>query len=194
MEKEEIEPIFETISPKETMSKSFPNPIVGKFDSLKEELLQKCNPKAFMIPYNHDKVEYASHLYEQILSCKKYEKEKLKAIRKEAIEKLGIRISTESLFHELCQCCSPTRFSSTESFNAQKIRIANDLYQEVRLHADDIEALEALRQKAKNNGLLFISPTKTPYPADNINVVIDGILLFIVLFTIGVIVMLILIN
>ena len=143
---------FEEIGKDETAhaeqsSAVFKQPIRGHYDSLHEELKARCAPENFMNPYEPEKVSRANKLYSEILSIGKNDNEKLKLLRLRAMEELGIKFSTEQLFEKLTAACNPKNFTG-DSYNKERLELANGLYQQILMNADDIFALEEIEDKA----------------------------------------------
>lgn len=114
---------------------------------LLNELLDKCNPQNFMNPYNYEKVKIANELYPRLQKCDGNDNDELIEIRKEAISKLGIILSTSTIFEELCKTCNPQQFMNP--YNPDKVAKANELYSRVLQNKTDIDALENIRDEAR---------------------------------------------
>ena len=142
----------------EQSSALFKQPIRGHYDSLHEELKARCAPENFMNPYEPEKVSRANKLYSEILSIDKNDDEKLKLLRLRAMEELGIKFSTEQLFEKLTASCNPKNFTG-DSYNEERLELANGLYQQILMNADDIFALEEIEEKAKE-----LLDTYNPHP------------------------------
>ena len=118
---------------------------------LYSELLEKCSPKNFMDPYDHEKVNYANEIYKQLIDCKGNSKD-LYLIKIQAEDKLGIKISTSGLYEELKEACNPIRFADPQNYDSEKVKVANDLYQRVLLYKDDYAELEQIKKTAESLG------------------------------------------
>ena len=143
---------FEEIGKDETAhaeqsSALFKQPIRGRYESLHEELKARCAPENFMNPYEPEKVSRANKLYSEILTLDKNDDEKLKLLRLRAMEELGIKFSTEQLFEKLTDSCNPKNFTG-DSYDEERLELANGLYQQILMNADDIFALEEIEGKA----------------------------------------------
>jgi hypothetical protein len=163
---------FEEIGKDETAhaeqsSAVFKQPIRGHYDSLHEELKARCAPENFMNPYEPEKVSRANKLYSEILSIGKNDNEKLKLLRLRAMEELGIKFSTEQLFEKLTAACNPKNFTG-DSYNEERLELANGLYQQILMNADDIFALEEIEDKAGDLIKDYKSETQTQ-PKDDSN-------------------------
>ena len=154
---------FEEIGKDETAhaeqsSALFKQPIRGRYESLHDELKARCAPENFMNPYEPEKVSRANKLYSEILTLDKNDDEKLKLLRLRAMEELGIKFSTEQLFEKLTASCNPKNFTG-DSYNEERLELANGLYQQILMNADDIFALEEIEVKAKE-----LLDTYNPHP------------------------------
>ena len=163
---------FEEIGKDETAhaeqsSAVFKQPIRGHYDSLHEELKARCAPENFMNPYEPEKVSRANKLYSEILSIGKNDNEKLKLLRLRAMEELGIKFSTEQLYEKLTAACNPKNFTG-DSYNEERLELANGLYQQILMNADDIFALEEIEDKAGDLIKDYKSETQTQ-PKDDSN-------------------------
>ena len=163
---------FEEIGKDETAhaeqsSAVFKQPIRGHYDSLHEELKARCAPENFMNPYEPEKVSRANKLYSEILSIDKNDDEKLKLLRLRAMEELGIKFSTEQLYEKLTAACNPKNFTG-DSYNEERLELANGLYQQILMNADDIFALEEIEDKAGDLIKDYKSETQTQ-PKDDSN-------------------------
>ena len=69
-------------------------------------------------------------------------------LRLRAIEELGIKFSTELLYEKLTAACNPKNFTG-EAYNKERLELANRLYQEVLMNADNVFALEGIEEEAK---------------------------------------------
>jgi hypothetical protein len=163
---------FEEIGKDETAhaeqsSAVFKQPIRGHYDSLHEELKARCAPENFMNPYEPEKVSRANKLYSEILSIGKNDNEKLKLLRLRAMEELDIKFSTEQLYEKLTAACNPKNFTG-DSYNEERLELANGLYQQILMNADDIFALEEIEDKAGDLIKDYKSETQTQ-PKDDSN-------------------------
>lgn len=129
------------------VKKIYPSPIPGHYGSLREELLEKCNPKNYSgaFNYNYEKVNIANELYAEILGTDNLSNDfhKLVSIRKRAESGLGIKISTEGLYNFLLEQTNPERFLNP--YNKELVSLANELHQQTLLNADNIEELEKIK-------------------------------------------------
>lgn len=142
--------IFQEMGKGSTFSKSPKNqkePITGRYESLYEELHEKCNPERFVEPYDKEKVDIANNIFSQLLRHPS-DISLQKGLRSRAIRELGVTFCTEELYNQLVVVCHPRNYTG-EHYDADSLEEANSIYNEILNHADDIEALESLQHKAK---------------------------------------------
>ena len=144
---------FEEIGKEETIHAEqpqalFKQPIRGRYQGLHAELKARCAPENFMNPYEPEKVSKANELYSEVLHTDAQADEQLKRLRLRAIEELGIQFSTEELFDRLSAACNPKNFTG-DSYNKERLELANRLYQAVLMNADNVLALEDIKGEAK---------------------------------------------
>lgn len=125
------------------------------YESLYMELLDKCNPKNFMEPYDKKKVDAANLIYKALLESKPsygcYSNQEIRNIKDQAVRELGISISN-SLYRKLINYCDPKRFMEPYDFEA--VQVANEFYALVEKSKDDIVELEELQHKILRNEVI----------------------------------------
>ena len=137
---------------KEQTTNQKKQPIPGRYNSLYEEICHKCNPDNFMDSYTPELLDTAHELYlEAINNRDGYHA--LKKLRSKIIQRLGVKFSTEDIYKGLTTALNPSRFIG----NSEKFKIANHLYNQVLLNADDIEKLENIFKVAKEKGLYDVN-------------------------------------
>ena len=60
---------------------------------------------------------------------------------------MGVKFSTRRLYEKLREQCNPKNFINQESFDAEKVKLANKYYQKINECCDDIDALENLEKE-----------------------------------------------
>jgi hypothetical protein len=174
MEEDNI--IFETM-PEPDWSKIVPQqqPVDEKeYDSLYEELLDKCNPKNFDIKkYGYEKFNEANLIYSQIRNLKSAPETDLIAIRNLAIEKLGIHISTKKKYNELEEYLNPNQYVDNEDYNVELVSIVGKIYEELLSaqydirHLEEIEGREIVKRVKEKQGTeekeYFINKSASEY-------------------------------
>jgi len=118
-----------------------------KAEPLLNKLKKKCNPANFMDPYDEIKVEKANIIFEELTKTNSSDIEALKTIRKRAIEELGVNFINNEYIEELKAKCSPQQF--LEPYNAEKVRIANIIFNKLINNMDDVEILEEIEKEIK---------------------------------------------
>lgn len=115
------------------------------YKSLYEELKDKCNPQKFMSPYNKEMVDMANRLYKRLLDTSESSTAALKEIRDQAMQQLGVQISTKELYQKLLKYCNPENFMEPYDFEA--VQKANEYYALVEEYRNDISELERLDEE-----------------------------------------------
>lgn len=136
--------------------KLYPSPIPGHYDSLYDELLDKCNPGKYatQFSYNYELLKIANDLYSEIVETGNNNRERLVELRREAVKNLGIKISTEDLYNSLLKQTNPQRFMNP--YNKGLVALANEFHHQTILYADDIEKLEDIESQVNANPAFVI--------------------------------------
>lgn len=137
-------------------SRKYPKPIcdLRTYSNLKEELLVKCEPKNYYgEKYDHDMVNSAIDLTDEIKRTDENDIPTLKRLRKSAIEKLEVKFVTKDLYEKLLKLTNPDDFDDIETKH-----IINDYHLKVLMAADNIEELELIKEDIINisNGTKYI--------------------------------------
>lgn len=184
---------FEEIGKEETAhaeqsSAQFKQPICGRYPNLHAELKAKCAPEKFMNPYEPEKVSKANDLYADILATDTQANEKLQLLRLRAIEELGVKFSTEQLYEKLIAACNPKNFTGT-SYDKERLELANGLYQQILMNADNIFALEEIEKEAKELIVAYRPRQHESGAPSNNNNLVDNILwMALIVFIFGIII------
>ena len=133
--------IFHNITPSKSEEK--------QYESLYEELLEKCNPNNFMQPYDKEKVDTANTIFAELRSNPYATDYELKEVRLKAVQKLGIHISTQKILDYLMKYCDPQRYTDRDPYDAELVFQANALYSQILDNKDDIFELEKIEILAK---------------------------------------------
>lgn len=120
-----------------------------RYESLYEELMEKCHPNNFMDPYDKEKVDIANKIYAELRKNPYAIDYELKELRLSAVQGLGIHLSTQKLYEYLMQYCDPQLYTSREPYDAELVSQANTLYAQIHEHKDDIFELEKIEILAK---------------------------------------------
>ncbi len=134
----------EASEPTAKVKPSRPSPVPKTYPSLYEELLDKCDPKNFMEPYDQAKVEKAIRVYGDLQKADKKDTNRLREIRDRAMRDLGITVSTDRLYKELIGYCDSRNFRKDGDFPTEVLLVANQFYAQVLANKHDIHALEKL--------------------------------------------------
>lgn len=112
------------------------------FDYQKAELLDKCNPANYLVPYDHDKLIIANEITIQV--SKANTMHELKEVRK-LLPALDVAISPKQIFDYLTVICNPVNFTG----QVDTFKTANDLYQQILNAKNDLLSLEYLQTIVK---------------------------------------------
>ena len=135
----------EASEPAAKVKPSRPSPALSKtYPNLYEELLDKCDPKNFMEPYDQAKVEKSIRVYGDLQKADKKDTNRLREIRDRAMQDLGITVSTDRLYKELIGYCDSRNFRKDGDFPTEVLLVANQFYAQVLANKHDIHALEKL--------------------------------------------------
>ena len=125
-----------------------------EYDSLYDELLEKCNPRRFDIEsFGLSKFNIANEIYSQLLDCKaisetmgkqEVSEDALKVLRNRAIDELSIHISTTKKYNELKDFLDPKQYINRQPYDKELVAKTADLYNQLLNNKNDIRALEEL--------------------------------------------------
>lgn len=116
-----------------------------EYDSLYDELLDKCNPSKFKLA-GFTKFNVANEIYARLQEMGtgiSYDFE-LRQLRNRAMDELGVRISTTKTFKRLQVFLDPDNFTSRQPYDKELVENAGRLYTQLQQDKDDIRALELL--------------------------------------------------
>lgn len=125
-----------------------------EYDSLYDELLEKCNPRRFDIEsFGLSKFNIANEIYSQLLDCKaisetmgkqEVSEDALKVLRNRAIDELSIHISTTKKYNELKDFLDPKQYINRQPYDKELVAKTADLYNQLLNNKNDIRVLEEL--------------------------------------------------
>lgn len=120
-----------------------------EYDSLYDELMDKCNPKKFNIEYfGFDKFDEANYIWSELKKEKEYtSKESLILLRNRAIQKLGVHISTKKKLNELKEYLNPDVYIDDDNYDRDLISKVGKVYEEILSAKNDIILLEEIEKK-----------------------------------------------
>jgi hypothetical protein len=122
-----------------------------EYDSLYDELAEKCNPQRFVTTENFNKLFFdnANEIYQELNNRGNRPDYELMDLREKAIIELGIHISTTRLYNHLIQYLDPTIYTSMDPYDANRVKEAGDFYDRLLKGKNDIHALEDLEKDAQ---------------------------------------------
>ena len=131
-----------------------------EYNTLYDELRDKCNPERFMEPYEKEKVELAIEIFSELDKDKqyRYNDKHFIPLRNRAMSELGIHISTQKLYDYLDKYLNPKVYSDIQPYNKERVNKANEFYSRMQEVKDDIIALEQIYNDA--NGFIQDSTWK----------------------------------
>lgn len=148
-------------------SKQEAQTIEKEYDSLYDELIDKCSPSRFPIEsVGLKKFNIANGIYAQLLECKRIAEsmgknmvsdDSLKILRDRAIDELGIHISTRKLFTKLKSVFDPNQFINRQPYDKGIVEKAGRWYALLLKSEDDIRALERIEQDSEAFAFLQIA-------------------------------------
>lgn len=123
-----------------------------EYDTLYEELVEKCHPNKFIDGNNFDKklFEKANKLYAEILKCKDLPEKELIHLRNQAIEILGAHFSTKRKYEYLDSFLNPKVYTAVEpeDYDSERVSEAANWYTILQKNRNDIRELEKLETDA----------------------------------------------
>jgi len=121
-----------------------------EYNSLYDELTDKCNPIRFNIEnVGLEKFNVANSIYAQLMTNGNNIPEgALVALRNQAMDELGIHISTKKKFEYLKSFFNPEIYINRVPYDEQIVREAGSWYDKLLRNANDIRALERIESDA----------------------------------------------
>ena len=124
-----------------------------EYNTLYEELVEKCHPNKFIDGDNFDEnlFEKANKLYAEILKCKDLPEENIIPLRNQAIELLGVCISTKKKYEYLDRFLNPKVYTDVvaEEYDVERVSEAAKWYTILQKNRNDIRLLEDLEIEAQ---------------------------------------------
>lgn len=111
------------------------------YNSLYEELCDKCYPERYMEPYDAKRVSIATRLYGDVLNCEN-DINKQNELRHRAAEELGITFDGSKLYAYLLNYLNPRLY--LHPFSPDKLEFANKYYLAMEANKDDYIELEKI--------------------------------------------------
>lgn len=123
-------------------------PTVQKtYNSLFEELCDKCFPGRYMEPYDAKKVSIATKLYAEVLQSKE-NIDIQNELRHRAYNELGVMFDGSGLYNYLMGYLNPHIY--LDPFMPDKLEYANKYYPTIEANKDDYIKLEAIQEKVQS--------------------------------------------
>lgn len=128
------------------------------YDTLFDELAEKCHPNRFLGDEHFDEYLFnkANRFYAELQKKKGESDENLLMLRNQAMEELGIHISTKKKYDYLMRYLSPEVYVDMQPYDEDRVAEAGKWYALLKQRKSDIVALEQLELNAKD----FISKRK----------------------------------
>ena len=115
------------------------------YDSLYDELLDKCNPGRFKL-FGFIKFNVANEIFARLqqMGSGMSDDFELRQLRNRAMDELGVRISTTRTFNRLQAFLDPENYTNRQPYDKELVENAGRLYTQLLQYKDDIRALELL--------------------------------------------------
>lgn len=132
-------------------SQNGPKAVVEKeYDSLYDEIADKCHPNRFLDNgYDKGVFSAANSIYYELLQRKGWPDEQLKDLRNRAIFELGIHFSAKKQFDYLSAFFDPRIYTQMEPYPYERVENAKRYHDILNDNKDDIIALEHLEKDAE---------------------------------------------
>ena len=140
------------------------NPIVEEkeYPTLYEELVEKCDPAKFVQSSHFNE---ANQLYSELMNAQYQDDAFLRGLRNQAIQELGIHISTRKKYEYLKKFFEVSQYTRREIYDKVRVEKAQYYFTQLEQAKEDILALEML----ENEAMPFINQRKaeleTPAPS-----------------------------
>ena len=121
-----------------------------EYDSLYDELLEKCHPNNFILYLRSDKekFEIANKIYGVLLNNNSLTDDELISLRNRAVLELGIHISSRKFYNKLVYYFNPEIYTSIIPYNEKRVSKAGYYYAKILEAKNDIFALEEIEKEA----------------------------------------------
>lgn len=122
-----------------------------EYDSLYEELIEKCKPSNFLSDQN--KFNTANDIYSQLLKISDREEKRVLEMRNVAIKELGVRIifNTKELYEYLDRILHPRTYERLRPYDAERVQLAGEFFRRLQsLNKRNILELEQLKADAQS--------------------------------------------
>ena len=132
-------------------SQNGPKAVVEKeYDSLYDEIADKCHPNRFLNNgYDKGVFSAANSIYYELMQRKGWPDEQLKDLRNRAIFELGIHFSAKKQYDYLSVFFDPRIYTKMDPYPFDRVEMAKQYYDCLNDYRDDIVALEQLEKDAE---------------------------------------------
>lgn len=123
-----------------------------EYDSLYDELLDKCNPSEFK---GTQKFYIANEIFSKLSNNGKgISDDELLILRDKAIDELNVHISTTKKFNYLCQILDPDNYIKLKPYNKDLVANAGRIYDSIIQNKDDIRELERIEGEESTKSII----------------------------------------
>lgn len=164
--------------------------ILSCYNTLYDELKEKCNPALFMDPYDAKKVDISNSIYSQLMG-NDHNLSVLIPLRNQAIEKLGIAFSSQELYDKLLDIYNPHKYVG-DNYSPEKLYAANKIYAQIQSKRDDIVGLEQIARECgirlldQNNRVNAKSYQELSSPPETIDSMINILIIIFLIFLVAI--------
>lgn len=117
-------------------------------ETLYQRLLRLCNPKEFMQNYDKEKIDKANSIYQELHGIDPSNEEALNSLAQRAIAELNISIIDKEELKAMKEKANPANYM--EPYNAQKVSLANEIYDILLKENISFEQYQEAKEKLKN--------------------------------------------
>ena len=126
--------------------------IEKEYDSLYDELLDKCNPSEFK---GTQKFYIANDIFSELLNkSKNILDEEIIKLRDKAIDELDVHISTAKKFACLSKILDPDNYMNLKPYNKELVANAGRIYDSIIQNKDDIRELERIEGEESTKSII----------------------------------------
>lgn len=122
-----------------------------EYDSLYDELLDKCNPSEFK---GTQKFYIANEIFSKLSNNGGISDDELLILRDKAIDELNVHISTTKKFNYLCQILDPDNYIKLKPYNKDLVANAGRIYDSIIQNKDDIRELERIEGEESTKSII----------------------------------------
>ena len=121
-----------------------------EYDSLYDELLEKCNPDRYCFSPSFDEIKFkiANDIYGNLRNNHTMTQDYLIELRNRAINELEIHFSTKKLYEKLVGYFDPQIYTSMDEYDTQRVAKAGYYYAKTLKAKNDVLTLEEIEKEA----------------------------------------------